>query len=354
MKPRVLVLYEYSIAGLAHGSAYVRLLRPLSYPAVTDRFEIVSAPIYSGQPAEIVIVDRSWRPEINPDMADALIEQVRAAGAKLVHQLDDDLISLPLSFPLSSLFTEMQRESVERFVRGADALLVSTPVLAQRMAAFNRRLYTVPNALDERLFVPSVGKTQSVFAGAPLVIGYMGTLTHDADLLLVLDALIAAHERTEVAFELEIIGVVNEAETWHRLRALPFPVRQLKAPTAEYPHFIAWFTREVHWDIGLAPLQETPFNRCKSDLKFLDYSAAGIPGIFSAGPVYSPGVEHGVTGWLADSSVESWRDALLTLLAAPDLRCQIAANAQRHLLQQRTLAQHSHEWTAVLEAVLYG
>ncbi|MBI1296827.1 glycosyltransferase [bacterium] len=354
MKPRVLVLYEYSIAGLAHGSAHVRLLRPLRYPAVAERFEIVSAPIYSGQPAEIVIVDRSWRPDINPDMADALIEQVRAAGAKLLHHLDDDLVSLPLSFPLSRLFTAMQRESVERFVRGADALLVSTPVLAERMERFNRRLYTVPNALDERLFVPGTANTQSIFADKPVVIGYMGTLTHDADLLMVLDALTAAHERTEITFELELIGVVNEAETWRLLRSLPFPVRQREAPTAEYPHFMAWFTRDVHWDIGLAPLQETPFNRCKSDLKFLDYSAAGVPGIFSAGPVYSPGVEHGVTGWLADSSVESWRDALLTLLAAPDLRRQIAANAQRHLLQQRTLAQHGHEWAAVLEAVLYG
>jgi processive 1,2-diacylglycerol beta-glucosyltransferase len=350
MKPRVLLLYEYSVVGLAYSSAHVRLLRPLSYPTVAERFEIVLAPIYTGQPAEIVIVDRSWRPEINPDMADALIEQVRAGGAKLLHQLDDDLLSLPLS----SAFTAAQRESVARFVRGADALLVSTPVLAQRMEGFNRHLYTVPNALDERLFVPGGGNARSIFGDKPLVIGYMGTMTHDADLKLVLGALIAAHERTEIAFELEIIGVVNEAETWRLLRALPFPVRQLEAPTVEYPHFIAWFTSEVHWDIGLAPLQETLFNRCKSDLKFLDYSAAGIPGIFSAGLVYSPSVTHGVTGWLADSSVESWCDALLTLLAAPDLRRQIAANAQRHLLQQRTLAQRSHEWSAVLEAVLYG
>lgn len=350
MKPRVLLLYEYSVVGLAHSSAQIRLLRPLSYPTPQDRFEIVPAPIYTGQPAEIVIVDRTWRPEINTDMADALIEQIHASGAKLLHQIDDDLLTLPLS----RSFTAAQRDAVAHFVRGADALLVSTPVLAERMAAFNRRIYTVPNALDERLFVPRMGRAPSVWGNRPVVIGYMGTMTHDGDLRLVLDALIDAHQRTQIPFELEILGVVYEDETWRMLRSLPFPVRKRHAPTVEYPHFMAWFTAEVHWDIGLAPLQETPFNRCKSDVKFLDYSAAAIPGIYSKGPVYSPSVTHGVTGWLADATMESWRDALLTLIADADLRRGIATNAQRHLLQQRTLAQRSQEWLAVLEAVLYA
>ncbi len=350
MKPRVLLLYEYSVVGLAHSSSHIRLLRPLSYPTVQDRFEITPVPIYTGQPSEIVIVDRTWRPEINGEMAAALIKQIQSNGAKLLYQLDDDLFSLPLT----PSFTAAQHEAVEVFARGADALLVSTATLAERVAAYNRRIHIVANALDERLLVPHSGQRSSLFADSPVVIGYMGTMTHDRDLALVFDALREVSTATTVPLELQIIGVARETDTWMKLRSLPFPVRMIEPPTVEYPHFLSWFTGNVHWDIGLAPLQDTPFNRCKSDVKFLDYSAAGIPGIFSRGPVYTPSVEDGVTGLLVDASVAEWRHALLSLITHSELRRELAVNAQRHLLRERTLAQRSDEWIAVLEEVLYG
>ena len=56
--------------------------------------------------------------------------------------------------------------------------------------------------------------------------------------------------------------------------------------------------------------EDTPFTRCKSDLKVLDYSALGIPGIYSRVTPYAATVNHGETGWLADNTTDFGRDAL--------------------------------------------
>lgn len=344
MKPRVLVLYEYSWVGLAHGSAHIRLLRPLSYPPVQERFAVTTAPIYSEQPVEIVVIDRRWRPDVDAEMAQALIDRLRNGGVKIVYNIDDDLHT--------PAFGAGQLAAVELFLRSADLVLVSTQPLADRLAEYNRHIRVLPNALDERLLSPELGRRRSIFDLDPLVIGYMGTHTHDEDLRLIVESLRQIKAATPL--ELHLIGVTEDKETWRLLEALPFPVRRVKPPTPEYPHFMAWFSSQVRWEIGLAPLQKTDFNQCKSDVKFLDYAAAGVGGIYSNVTAYAGSVQHGVTGWLADASVESWRAGLLALIEDPELRQTMAANAHRYLLAERTLAQRWGEWTAALEAVLYG
>ncbi len=91
-RPRVLVLYEYSNVGIPHGSSFIRLLCPFSYPAADSRFYFYPLPLDPGEQFELVIVDRFWRPDISTALAERLIGSIRARGAKLIYQIDDDLI----------------------------------------------------------------------------------------------------------------------------------------------------------------------------------------------------------------------------------------------------------------------
>jgi processive 1,2-diacylglycerol beta-glucosyltransferase len=347
MKPRLLILYERSIVGLPHSSAHLRLLRPLFYPATQERFYVTAAPLYAGQEAELVVVDRTWRPDLSLDLAIDLVEAVHGAGAKLIYHLDDDLLNAP-----AGVFTAAQIDGITFFLRRADALLVSTPVLAERLADFNDVILVVPNALDERLLCSSPGQRQPFVR--PFVLGYMGTRTHDEDLHLILPALHRVGQEAARPLELHLVGGVARAETRQALAALPFPVRQVEPPSAEYPEFMLWFTHSLSWDLALAPLQENTFTRAKSDVKFLDYSALGAPGIYSRGPVYSGSVQHKVTGWLADATAQSWAEAMLTLIEDAPLRRELAASAHRHLFESRILAHRCQDWIAALETVWYG
>jgi len=348
MIPRVLVLYEYSEIGLPHGSAYIRLLQPLAHPSIQHRFYVTPAPVYYGQEAEIVVVDRFWRPDCTPEMAAALVADIRRNGAKLVYQMDDDLLHLPGDVPA----TAAKREIASFFVHEADGLIVSTPALRARYAAHKETICVIGNALDEQLLV----KADIVPLVEPerVILGYMGTHTHDADLLLLLPALAELARSTTLLLELQIIGALVDPETIAQLSQLPFPVRRIQPPTPEYPQFLPWFTGNLRWDIALAPLCDTSFNRTKSDIKFLDYAALGTAGIYSDLPVYSESVRQGKTGLLAANDTDSWVAALHTLIGQPDLRRELAANARRYLYTERILAVRAADWADALEAVWKG
>ncbi len=102
-----------------------------------------------------------------------------------------------------------------------------------------------------------------------------------------------------------------------------------------YPNFIPWMMKNLSWDVGIAPLEDTIFNRCKSDIKFLDYSALGVPGIYSRVPSYKETIHHLETGYLVENTPSAWTEALAELLTNNELRTQLAFNQERHDLLQR-------------------
>jgi glycosyltransferase involved in cell wall biosynthesis len=110
-------------------------------------------------------------------------------------------------------------------------------------------------------------------------------------------------------------------------------------------------SRTVEWDLALAPLGVDTFTRCKSDIKFLDYSILGIPGVYSRGPVYGDTVRHLETGYLAHNDVQSWAEALELMLTDDALRRRLAVAAQEYTLSTRTLRHRAAEWGDALFSV---
>jgi glycosyltransferase involved in cell wall biosynthesis len=115
---------------------------------------------------------------------------------------------------------------------------------------------------------------------------------------------------------------------------------------------MAWFSGRIQWDIAIAPLRDTPFNRCKSDVKFLDYCAIGAAGIYSGVPAYQASVRHLETGWLAENNEAAWVEALEKLLADEPLRQGIAGRASQYLFAERIVARCSHHWLEALDILL--
>ncbi|HXH52820.1 MAG TPA: glycosyltransferase family 4 protein [Sphingomicrobium sp.] len=83
-------------------------------------------------------------------------------------------------------------------------------------------------------------------------------------------------------------------------------------------------------DIGIMPLADGPFERGKCGYKLIQYMACGLPVV--ASPVGSNReiVEHGVTGFLADTEDE-WREALMALANDPALRACMGAKGRKRV-----------------------
>lgn len=106
-------------------------------------------------------------------------------------------------------------------------------------------------------------------------------------------------------------------------------------PTCDYETYIRALRR---CDIGLLPLNDTLFNRSKSDLKFVECAAHGVVALASP-VIYDESVRDGETGVLFHSPGE-FAERLARLVDDTEWRAGIAANAHDYVRQHRLMAQH--------------
>ena len=165
---------------------------------------------------------------------------------------------------------------------------------------------------------------------------------------------ICARHRGRVVFD--FVGVIGHTGTRRALATAGVPVRY-SAPRPqerEYPLFMPWYAHRTQWDIAIAPLADTPFRRCKSDIKFLDYAAIGAAAVLSDVGPYPATVRHGETGWLVENTSAAWVDALERLIADAELRRHLAEGARRYLFDERVLARRAGDWPAAVGRAIGG
>ncbi len=349
--PHVHVVYEYGIDYRPHSSPFLRLIRPFSHPRVQSHINTTFDLDYNGEPADLVIIDRLWRPDVTLELVQDLVNRIQLKGAKIVYSLDDNFFDLVLE---NKGWPPMEFLPIVVFLlRQADGVLVSTPALRERLLEYNSNIFVLANQLDERLLViRHPDEINPLVASNRIVIGYMGTITHDEDFLMVLPALKAIHQHYPGLVDVQVIGVVRSEETKKELQQISVRYIRPKPDENEYPLFMLWYTGYIHWDIAISPLRETPFTRCKSDIKFLDYAAIGAAGIFSQTLAYSSTVHHREDGWIAENSPQAWEEALETLIQDNALRLKIARNASHYLYSERILAQRATDWVNIVERLI--
>jgi hypothetical protein len=171
----------------------------------------------------------------------------------------------------------------------------------------------------------------------------MGTATHDGDFALVERALdqVKTVFAEHVAIDLIGISTRGDLPAWANRPSVP------PNASASYPGFVNWITQQ-HWDIGIAPLADTPFNRSKSAIKTLDYAAIGLPVLASDRLVYRGSLADGPGGWLVPDGEAAWFVAISRLIRSAALRRQLADGARTGLARFTLAAQAAERRAAWL------
>lgn len=89
-------------------------------------------------------------------------------------------------------------------------------------------------------------------------------------------------------------------------------------------------------DIALLPLADNAFDRCKSDLKFLECAEAGVP-VLASHVVYGDTVKPEKTGFIYRDA-EEFKRHLHALIDSFDMRARIATAAYDYVSSERRLA----------------
>jgi len=127
-------------------------------------------------------------------------------------------------------------------------------------------------------------------------------------------------------------------------------VTYLPLHTYNYRDFLQEY-QQLQAEIAIAPLQDNLFNRSKSAIKYFEYAALGLPGVFSALPPYTEVVHDGQDGFLA-ADPEEWEHKLELLIESPELRLQLARQAQEQVRQNWLIQGHGEEWQSAYNQIL--
>lgn len=235
--------------------------------------------------------------------------QAQARGQKVVVDIDDLFDEIHESNHAhtstdANRSPDNNREIYKQIIAQADALICSTPFIEQYYKKLypSKPIYMVRNSIDiERWKRMKAVKRQTI-------IGWLGaTPWRSLDLEQMAPFFNDYLESRDVKFHHS--GHINWAAGAH-LRLKIDPSRCSVSPMVplfELP------TAYAHFDIGIVPLNDIPFNRAKSFIKGLEYAAAGIPFVASALPEYEYLAEHGV-GRVA-STPDEWANHFDELLS---------------------------------------
>jgi glycosyltransferase involved in cell wall biosynthesis len=262
-----------------------------------------------------------------------VMNEARKRGKFVVFELDDLLLELPKQHPdYEHYFTT--RVAILRAVVEADAVVGSTPAICEYLQSFNANTFLFENYLDDRYWqFPEIVKHDSTHVS----IGYMGGHSHSYDLQHVIPVLENIAHQYSHKVRLRFWGI----EPPKSLRDLE-NVEWIPVALVDYRDFVEYFSQQ-RCDIYIAPLEDNLFNRCKSHLKFLEYSASGTPAVFSRVTPYERVVVHGTNGFLAGDA-EEWEKYLIALIEDPLLRFQMGKAAQTTVRNQWLLSNHVDRW----------
>jgi glycosyltransferase involved in cell wall biosynthesis len=279
------------------------------------------------------------------------LDYARSAGMRIVYDIDDLVFDSNVADRIDGLgrMGPHQRRQFlaampqrRRLMLECDLMTVATAPLARAAAALGRPSVVIPNALNPaqlRLAGEIVASPPP--AGDVVRIGYFsGSPTHQRDFAACEAALLEVM-RCHPPVRFRLVGDLDLGPRW---REFSERVERIGLLT---PDELMRAIAET--DINLAPLELcNPFCEAKSELKFFEAAAVGVPTVASATEPFSAAIEHGVSGFLARDT-RAWHDALELLLASPERRRQVGAAARASALARYSPAALAPQIAAALQ-----
>ncbi|WP_445396783.1 glycosyltransferase [Zobellella sp. An-6] len=339
IKPKLALLPSLRGDSLPAGSGYVRVVMPYTHANVRANFDVdVVVDLPNPNDYDIFLIQRDASKFKLEDIKE-WTTKVKSASKKIIYEIDDDLLDKGgmLQRGFKGNFDELASK-VEFLAKVADKITVSTAKLKTKFEHYNSSVVVVPNMLDENLW--QLGVQRDLYSGDyarsldfPVKIGYIGTNTHQEDLLMISDAMNKLKEKYGDKIEIEVIGAFqNHKPLFGNRVALP--------KNTDYPSFVNWLLKRVKWDIGLIPLVNDNFNKSKSNLKFLEYAALDMAIIVSEHDVYKD-IANKCNSNIVLNQNDSWFGSLSRLIDDESYRKKIAKEARSLVEDKYTLKNSS-------------
>lgn len=291
----------------------------------------------------------------NWDSFQKLADFCKGSKKLIVYDFDDIYYEVPEHNPHKKRTLEWS--FIQKVMAQANILTVTGTELYKTLRPHHPKISILPNMIDFMKYKPRPHLSKT------FRIGWAGGASHLQDLLLLFSPIRELQKKYE--FEFVLFGMF---ENYDRLAEMirqknitadvtkdPFEkdfiqfIKNLEGisyqskPVVTYEKFPEDL-KNLDLDLGLCPIQNTLFNRCRSAIKFYQYAA--VHTISLASRIY-PYTEEPVL--LTDNSDTSWARHLENIISNRTLREEAARTQFDYVFEQRNYEKNIAAWERVYQ-----
>lgn len=307
----------------------------------------IEATIEQAKEADVVVFQRPNEPK-SLELAKALKQR----GAKIIFENDDTYQNLPLERLENDKQRDLAKElgqKLKAFLALADGAIASTELLAKEYAEINPNVVVLKNCIDPLDEFPVKPNTTGKFR-----IGFIGSVTGNDDYIHIKDQIRQLDDR---GVTIVVLGVKykdgryallteKDYKFWGSLKNIELHPYVL---VTEYMSYLA----SLALDLAVIPREESYFNRCKSNLKFLEMSLLGIPVIaqgFSDGTSPYEGVDKPYLTIVSDNS--QWYNKITEIEYNHPTYKALANKAREYVLTNYNIESYAPKWIEGINSLI--
>lgn len=274
---------------------------------------------------DVVIIEK----ELFPYMPAFVERLLRAAGVPYVVDYDDALFHR-YDLHSSKYVRSVLGRKIDAVMRHASVVVAGNEYLAERARqAGASRVEVIPTVVDTARYQPGEDPPNEI-----PVIGWIGTPKTSR----YLKSLLSVFEALQARVPVRIVAVGARSEDFAGT-----PVETVPWSEETEVQSIQQF------DIGIMPLDDTPWERGKCGYKLIQYMACCVPVVASPVGVNSEIVKPTKNGLLARDN--EWKQQLISLLENSELRCVYGSRGRKDVEEWYSLkVQAPRFFEAVCEA----
>lgn len=290
------------------------------------------------------------RPEKDEQLI--MLRKLKQFGKKIVFDNDDTYKDMN-GFKFNEYLTEEKMKlglgkldkNVDDFIKEADLVTCTTEFLKKEYEKLNPNTIVLPNCIDPFYFLePKRNETDIVRIG---ITGSVG-ITSDVEVLKP----IIEHYQNDPRVRLVLLSLPPEGENDIYKKLYVEEYAFWNRVNIEWHSFVKSdvyyeYLNELKLDMVIIPRSDSYFNRCKSNLKFLENSMLEIPTIGQSFPTgdspYEVNPEDAKHLFLATDTA-SWIEQIEKLITDKELRREMGRKAKEYVEANYSIEKHAYKW----------
>lgn len=279
------------------------------------------------------------------------VKLLKEAGKIVVFDNDDTYkadsgIPMVLKGKRNTEYLNKCNRVLNGFIKEADLVTTTTEFLAKEYRQYNKNVVVLPNCID-----PFNWNEPKRNKGDKVRIGFVGSVTFNDEYKHIQGTLDYLKKRDDV--EIIVYGLPPDKDPKYKLQRKLYRSqlnfwRKYADERVPQSRMYQYFDNinDIELDLVIIPRKDNYFNRCKSNIKFLEMSMLEIPVVAQSFPdglsPYDKDI-NGSNGLLAKDD-EDFKEKVTLLIENKELRRKMGKEAKKYVLKNYNIENKAHLW----------